>query len=225
MTRSEIITRFREENPEITSNVASDTVLRSWCKEGNVQVCTMARLIVATGTITAVTTTALATRDSQYDLTSNFTKFFDVDESIGGGVSFYVSSSNVKRLKKLSKAELDDLRPNWKTQSTGTPKNYFRRGKYLNLDPAPNSANTIYVDYVALPDDFDDDAKTPYNQLTHLAPFHYGIVKYLVWQAKAKVGKPEERQNAKIEFEEYIRWIIREIGGGKNSRIYFRPVI
>ena len=217
MTRTEIIERFRQENPEITANVVSDANLRSWCLIGDKETCAKARLIVTNGTIDTVTSQA------NYDLNS-LTNFFDIDENPGGGVSIVDDDGRETRLKKRSKSELDDLHTSWRTEASGTPKDYYRRGKYLYLRPAPTSSmDFMNIDYVAISDDFNDDNATPFNQLAHLEPFHYALVLYLKMRAKAKVGKPEDAQTAMAEYDGYIKWIKKEIGGGKYGAISFRP--
>lgn len=220
MTRSEILEKFREESPEITDRVITDAVLNTWCIIGNQEICARARLIVSDGTITVVED------EDQYDLTADLTKFFDIDENPGGGVAYINTSSLEKRIKKVSIAELDDISSGWRTASSNVPKYYYRRGKYLHLYPKPDSTiSSLHVYFVAIADDFDDDVKTPYNQLPHLEPFHYGIVKYLTWRAKSKVGKREDAAAAMTEYLAYIDWIKKEIGGGKYGPIYYRPKI
>lgn len=217
MIRSEIITMFREENPEITQNVMSDAVCRTLCVVGNLQTALKARLIVDTGSITIVED------QPRYDLTT-LTKFYDIDENPGGGVSIVDSSDRETRLKKRSKAELDDLRKAWRTASSGRPNDYFRRGKYIYLGRDPDETiESLNVDFVAIPDTWNDDGIAPFNQLTHLEPFHYSLVLYLKMRAKAKVGKPEDSKSAREEYEEFVNWMKKEIGGGKSSVLYFRP--
>lgn len=218
MTRAEIITRFREENPEITANVVTDATLKSWCQVGDKEICAKARLIVDSGSF-------VPTEDvARYDLTTKLTKFFDIDEYPGGGISVVDSDEKEKRLEQTTKAKLDDDVPRWRTEESGTPLNYFVRGKYVYLRPAPDSdIDQINVDFVAISDNFDDDAKTPFNQISKYEPFHYGIVQYLRWRAKGKVGKPEDAATAMNEYNAFIDWIIKSVGGKKYGPIYFRP--
>lgn len=217
MTRLEIETKFREENSEITANVVSAATLHSWCLVGDKEICAKARLIVTNGTIDAVSGTA------SYDLTT-LTKFYDIDSIPGGGVSRVDTSGNEKRLDMYSKSQLDQESPSWRTASSGTPKKYFRRGKYISFYPKPDSTiNYFNVDYVAISDDFNNDNIIPFNQLTYLEPFHPALVFYLTWRAKAKVGKPEEAASAKLSYDMYVAWMRKEIGGGKSGPIQFVP--
>lgn len=218
MTRLEIEQRFRDENPEVTANVVTAATLHSWCLQGDKEICAKARLIVDTGSITAVED------QENYDVTTLLNKFYDVDELPGGGFSRVDTSGNEKRLDKRSKSELDKLRPNWRTASSGTPKDYFRRGKYIYVSPAPDdSISSFNIDFVAISDDFDNDSKTPYNELTYLEPFHPALVFYLTWRAKAKIGKPEEALAAMNLYNAYVLWMKKEIGGGKYGPIEFKP--
>ena len=220
MTREEIRDRFRQENPEITTRVISDAALNSWCIVGNQEICARARLIVSDAQF------AVTEDEDAYNLTNLLTKFQDIDEVPGGGVARLDTDDKEKRLKKASIAELDDKYSAWRTASSGTPRYYYRRGQFLHVYPAPDSSiEYLHVYFVAIADDFDDDAKTPYNQLEHLEPFHYGIVKYLEWRAKGKIGKPKDAATARDEYLAYIQWIIKSVGGGKNSVIYLRPKI
>ena len=222
MTRSEIISKFREENPEITTNVISPAILNTWCLVGNIEICTKARLIVGSTTLT--TSLSGSTGVKQYNLTSLITNFYDIDEWPGGGVTYYTSSTEYRRLTRRTVAELDQIKPGWRgITDNGTPMNYYRRGQYLYLDRPPEGSKSLEVYTVLLPDDFDDDAETPFNQLTYLKPFHYSVVLYLTMRAKAKVSKSEEAKNAMAEYESYVQWMKEEVGGGKYSVIKFRP--
>lgn len=218
MTRLEIQQRFRDENPEITVNVVSVTTLNSWCLQGDKEICAKARLIVDTGSIVAIED------QKNYDLSALLNKFYDIDEIPGGGLSTVSTSGIERRVVKSSKSELDANRPSWRTGNSGTPKNYFRRGKYAYVVPAPDSSiASMNVDFVAISDDFNNDNITPYNQLTYLEPFHPAMVFYLTWRAKAKIGKPEEAASTKLAYDNYVLWMKREIGGGKYGAIQLKP--
>ena len=118
MTRTEIIENFRVTNPEITDRVISDAELATFCKEGDKEVCARTRCIVGDETWDAVED------NDNYDLTTYISKFYDIDEYPGGGVSY-----DDNRLKKTTIAELDQLTPSWRTNDSGTPTKYYRRGK------------------------------------------------------------------------------------------------
>lgn len=212
MTGTEIIAAFREENPEITSRVVTDAVLTTWLKEGNVNVSTRCRLIVGEGTFNSVVDV------SRYDMTNEIEKFFDIDEIPGGGVSY-----DDKRLDHTTIAELDRRTPSWRTASSGTPRQYYRRGQYIYFEKPPVSIKEIKVYAVLTPDDFTGAETEPFNQLTYLRPFHYSLVFYLTMRAKMKVGKDVEQASARAEFEGYINWVKKEIGGGKYGTIQFVP--
>lgn len=217
MTRTEIIQRFRDENPELTANVISNTTLNAWLLTGDKEICARVRLIVATSTITAVDGQAA------YDLTA-LTDFSDINEGQGGGVAV-VTSSTTRRIPRTTKAALDDESPSWRTASSGTPKTYYRYGKYMYMHPAPDTDTVtgFSVDYVKISDDFNNDSILPYNQLTYLEPFHPALVFYLTWRAKAKIGKPEEAAAAFTAYNAYITWMIKETSGGKAGPIEYRP--
>ena len=212
MTRAEIIERFRQENPEITIRVLADSVLNSWCEIGNLEICTRANLITKETTFSAIAD------QSTYDLTSEISKFYDISEYPGGGVNY-----NGKRLTKRAKSEMSALHTGWRSSSSGTPTEYFRDEKNIVLWRPPSGTEDIIVDAVLLADPFDDDAKTPYNELSYLEPFHYAIVKYLTWRAKSKVGKPQDASTASLEYVAFIDWMKKEIGSGENNIINFTP--
>ena len=73
------------------------------------------------------------------------------------------------------------------------------------------------------PDDFDSDNETPYNQLTTLTPFHYAMVLYLIYRAKGKLAKMDEKVAAKLEYNEYIEWMKKEINRGTMRSIQLKP--
>ena len=218
MNRIEIIDRFRQENPEFTANVISDTVLKSWLFTGDKETCAKARLTVDSDSFSATT------NESRYDPNALLPKFFDVDEYPGGGISYVTTAGVEKRLIKTTKAELDSIRQSWRTQSSEKPKYYFRRGKYIHFFPAPDSTiDSFNIDFVKISEDFDNDSETPFDQQSNLVPFHYSLVLYLKMRAKAKAGKPEDAKSAMDEYNTYLAWIIKEIGGGKYGTIQFKP--
>ena len=213
MNRGKIITRFRQENPSITTNVATDAVLQSWCEIGNLEFATRARLI------RGETTWAATVDQDTYDLTSRITNFYDIDELPGDGVVY-----NNKRLDLESPASLSAKRSNWRSASSGTPVDYYRRNQYLVLGRDPSSAEDILVYSILKPDPLDDDSKTPFNQLTHLEPFHYGLVLYLEMRVYGnKVIRPTSEMTAREEYEAYIEWVKKEVNRGIYREIIFRP--
>jgi len=219
MTRSQLIAMFRAENPEITERVATDTVLNNWCLVADKSICAITRCIVSDVTFNSVVSTSAY--NTKYNLTTLISKFYDIDDYPGGGVSF-----DDDPLTKTTVAELDKESPSWRVRSAGTPLKYYRRGEYLYFDrPVKTAALVIRVYAVLISNDFDDNSKTPYNELSYLEPFHDGINKYLQWQAKFKIGKPGEAQIAEKAFYDYAAWMKKMIGGGKYSPIRYQPVI
>lgn len=214
MTRAEIIAMFRTENPEITDRVISDALLHEWCKVGDKEICAITRCIVSYGD------TISTSEDDEYIiLTDHISKFYDIDEYPGGGVAY-----NGKRIYLTTKAKLDNNCLSWRSRSSGTPKEYFRRGDRIYFDrPIDSNAYDLTVDSILISDDFDDDAKLPYNGLTYLEPFHYGINKYLQWKAKEKIDKESNALKAKNEFYAYAKLMRETISGGIYGPIEFRP--
>jgi len=214
MIRSEIIAMFRTENPEITSRVVTDAVLRDWLLVGDKDFCAKTRCIVDKDGTTITTTED----DTNYDLTIEVTSFYDIDEYPGGGVTY-----NDKRLKVTTIAKLDQDSRTWRSRASGTPREYYRRGKYFYLDRAVGSdADDIKVYAVLISTDWNTDV-APYNQLTHLEPFHYGMQLWIKWKMKNKIGKGQEAVAAWSEYLEYTKWVKKELGGGKYGPITFRP--
>ena len=215
MTRTEVIDQFRQENPEITARVITNTVLNSWLLFGDKDFCAKTRCIVDQ----AGTTISTSENDTYWDLTSKITSFYDIDEYPGGGALY-----NNKPLTKTTIAELDkDTNGGWRNYSSGTPKKYFRRGKYLYVERAIDSEEDDLIVYAVLISDDWDSNVAPYNELTHLENFHYGMVLWLQWKAKAKIGKREDALKAMAEYLDYVKWAKRELGGGKYGNIFFRP--
>jgi len=214
MTRTEIIDQFRQENPEITARVITNTVLNSWLLFGDKDFCAKTRCIVDQDGTTIET----EEDDTYYDLTSEIDKFFDIDIWPGSGVLY-----NGIKIKKKTMAELDMEARSWRDRASGTPKAWYRRGKYLYLDrPIDSNEYDITVYAVLISDDWNTNV-APYNQLQHLENFHYGMVLWLQWKAKAKVGKREDALKAMAEYMDYIKWAKNELGGNKYGRIFFRP--
>ena len=213
MTRGDIIERFRAEHPEITPNVASDSVLQSWCEVGNLEIATRARLIRGETTFSSIID------NNTYSLTEKIPKFYDIDELPGGGVVY-----DNDRLNLESISSIDMKRPSWRSASSGVPKDYYRRNQYLVLGRDPSAVEDILVYTVLLADALDDDTKTPFNQLTHLEPFHYSLVLYLTMRAFAgKVKKQQTEMPAKQEYEDYVKWIKAETFRNIYQEIQLRP--
>jgi hypothetical protein len=207
---------FRTENPEITERVISDTLLKSWALVGDKEICAITRCIVGDTTFDSVASTSVY--DTRYDLSALISKFYDIDDYPGGGVSF-----DDDPLEKTTVAELDENTDgDWRTRSAGIPEKYYRRGKYLYFDyPVEDSGEEIRVYAVLISNDFTGVSQKPYNELTYLEPYHYGIVKYLQWKVKEKIGKPNEGVKAAQEFSAYATWMKKQLGGNKYSPIRF----
>jgi len=206
---------FRDQNPEITSRVLSDTTLHSFLQAGDKEFCAETRCIVDQGT--TITTVA---NEQYWDLTVEITNFFDIDKTSASGVTY-----NGKPLKYMSMAELDNESSNWRARSAGVPTSWFRRGKYLWFDRKVDSeADDIVVYSALLSNDWITDI-APYNAETQLEPYHVAMVLYLTKRAKAKVGKPEEAIAAFQEYASYLKWAKVQIGGTRFGAIHFVPRI
>ncbi len=214
MIRSEIKSKFREENPEITDRVIGDTVLGSWLEEGNKEVCMLTRCIVDQDGTTIET----SENDQVWDLTNVIDNFFMIDTYSGSGVTY-----NGKRLREKTMAQLDEESPNWRSRSSGTPKAFYQRGKWLYVDrPIDSNEEDIKVYAVLIPDAYTDDV-APFNQLEHLSPFHYSLVLYLQKRAKAKIGKTGEELKVRQEYDRYISNMRKVLIGSRSGVINFRP--
>ena len=215
MDRAEIISTFRAENPEITARVLTDTVLGVWCKQGDKRICAMTRCIVDRDGMTISTTE----NDTNWSLSAEIPKFYDIDEFPGGGVAY-----DDLRIDYKTIGELDIEDRTWRSRTSGAPKAYYRRGDYIYMDRAIDSnAEDLKVYAVLIPDDFDSDDKTPYNELSYLEPFHYGLVEYLQMRAKQKIGKEGEGDKAEAQFLKYVAWMKKTIGGGKYGKMFLTP--
>lgn len=213
MTRSEIVQMFRDECPEITSRVITDATLYNWCLVGDKRFCAETRCIVDKEGTTITT----AADEDNWDLESKITNFYDIDDFPGSGVLY-----NGVRLTKCTMAELDTDSKKWRSRDSGTPKKWFRRGKYLYVDrPVDSNAYDITVYSVLVSDDWNADV-APFNQLGYLEPFHEGMVLYLKMRAKAKIEKPEDAERAAGEYVGYVQWVKRQLGGNKYGPIYYR---
>jgi len=215
MTRDDIISTFRHENPRITTNVLSNAVLYDWCIVGDKDICARTRCIVDQDG----TDITPSENDTYVKISSYIPKFYDIDEFPGSGVLY-----NSKRIKRKTMSELDEEAATWRSRTAGTPKAYYRRGDYIYFDrPIDSNAYTVTIYCILVPNDFDAATKTPFNELGYLEPFHYGVVKYLQWQAKKKVGKGDEGEVAKKEYLEYIAYMYSMIGGGRIGKIRMVP--
>lgn len=213
MIRSEIIQQFRADNPEITARVLTDAVLNSWLTQGNKEFCVEVRCIRDNGT-----TIITVENDISWVLTTEISNFFDINDYPGSGVVY-----NNKALVKTTMASLDEESSTWRDWSSGVPKKWYRQGNYLYLDRKIDSAvDDLIVYSVLLPDDWITDI-APFNALTYLSPYHYAMVLYLTKRAKAKVGKAKSSAMAKLEYDNYVKWVKNQLGGNKNAPIIFQP--
>lgn len=212
MNRGQVIARFREECPEITTRTISDAVLQSWCIVGEHEVCAKARLIKGDKTFPSIIGI------DAYDLTDKIAKFYDIDDLPGSGVIY-----DNDQLTKTSAAELDQLNESWRDNSNGTPDKYFRRGKFLNFEQPPDAVVDIQVYTILVSDDWNDDNIDPFNQLSYYEPHHYVMVLYLIMRAKSKVGKPQEKADAKAEYKDYVDSMKEVEDRGDHSAIQLKP--
>ena len=214
MIRSEIIEAFRVDNPEITSRVITDPQLYEYCEQGDKDFCAETRCIYDQDG----TAWTPAVGDKYYDLTSKITNFYDIDDTYASGVVY-----NGKRLDKATMSELDTETPTWRANANGTPRKWYRRGKYLYLDRGIDTAGTNYVRVYAIlnSDDWNTNV-APYNQISYLVPFHRAMVLYLAMRCKQKIGKVEESQKAQAEYQAYVAWSKKQLLGNKSGMIFFR---
>ena len=212
MIRSEIIEKFRVDNPEITTRVLTDVQCNSYLEQGDKEFCAETRCITDNGT-----TISTASGDQSFVLTTEISNFYDIDDWPGSGVLY-----NGKRLQKTTPAELDLDAPAWRAWDAGTPKKWYRRGGTLYLDREIDStAADIIVYSVLISNDWTTDV-APYNELTYLEPFHQAMVLYLTKRAKAKIAKPEESMRAQAEYSAFVAWAKKQLGGNRYGPIFFR---
>ena len=214
MIRSEIITKFREENSELTERSLPDTILYSWLEEGNREICALTRCIVCQNGTTIET----SEDDQCYDLSDKIDNFFMIDTYSGSGVLY-----NGKRLEEKTMSQLDQKSPNWRSRSSGTPKAFYQRGKWLYLDrPIDSNTEDIVVYCVLRPNDFNDDVM-PFNELEHLIPYHYAFLYYRQKRAEARIGKTGEEVKALQEYDRYISNMKKKLIGSRSGVIQFIP--
>jgi len=217
MNREEIVSMYRADNPKITTRVISNVKLHSWCKLGDKEIAAQSRCIITDFAFNSVASTSVYL--TRYDLSAQNSKFYEIDDYPGGGVSF-----NNKPLKNTSVSELDEEDSGWRTRSAGTPAKYYKRGKWVYFDRPVKTADLEIRVYAALiSDDFDDNSKSPFNSLAYLEPFHGAILKYLEWRTKQTVGKRNDAIKARAELDDYIGWMRKEIAGARVTPITFRP--
>lgn len=212
MIMNEIIETFRSENPRFkTKQSLPEATIMKWCKLGDKDVCARTRCLPGDFNFEC------SVDVSKYDLTRYESKFFDIDEYPGGGISY-----NDKRIYIKTIAELDFKSRSWRTANSGTPTKYYRRGKYIHLVPTPSKAETIEIYCILISDDFDSGEKTPYNGLTYLEPYHYAIVKFIKWKSEQKSGGTRaDALIAKAEYEDYVAYVKKMLGGTKYGPIKF----
>lgn len=215
MTRLELREKFRAENPELTERAISDSILNAWLLTANDEVACLTRCIVSEES--EIIDSEVGVRG--YDLEDLIDNFYAIDDFPGGGVYY-----DDVPLIKTTLGEMNRIRRSWKTDANGTPKRWWRRGKMLYLDRPPVDSDVeIAVDVIYRADAFDGDGQQPFNGLGHLQPFSDALSKYLQWRAKGKVGKPDEASIALNDYNMYITWMKKEVGGAKTQSINIQP--
>lgn len=215
MTRAELRERFRTENPEVTARALPDALLDDWMFDADKEISAETFCIVSNEleVIESVAETQF------YDLESEIDKFYEINDLSGGGVYY----NNVP-LVKTTAAEMNRISRSWRSRTSGTPKRYFRQGKYLWFDRKPDTSDVdISVDCFLISDDFNSDEASPYNSLGHLEPFHTGVLKYVQFKAKQKLGKPEEAKMAYQEYAEYKLDMKKKVSKYTKGAIYMKP--
>lgn len=217
MTRAELRAKFRVENPDIPERVISDSTLNSWMTTANLEIATETRCIVTSESETFVSLLNTQT----YDLEANIERFHDIDDMPGGGVYF-----NGAPLEKSSPGAMNRVSRLWKTQNSGIPKRYWRRGAILWFDkPCETAGLEIAVDCILTPEPFDNDSEEPFEGLSHLQAYVDGINKYLQWRSKPVVGKPQDAAQAYKDYVAYVAWMKKRVGGAKFGPIAIEPKV
>lgn len=206
MNRKDVRDRLRDENPDLTTNVVSNTKLNSWCLVGDREVCTKTRLIKSDFSFNS--TISEATYNLEQLEPSG--KFYDIDDLPGSGIIY-----DNKQLDLVTPAILDMERSSWRTSTSGQPRKYFRRNEFFTLDRAPDAVKTIQVYTVLRSDDWDNDSKQPFNDRNYLEPFHYVMVLYLRMRALSGIKRRmEDAAIAKVEYDDYVEWMKKEVNRG-----------
>jgi len=91
--------------------------------------------------------------------------------------------------------------PNWESDGNATPLRWYRRGRYLGLDPAPDTvAKQIKIWYWAEPTPLTADANV--SELPEV--LHDAIVFYAVWQLEKKNRELPMIARARADFFEEL---------------------
>lgn len=214
MNREELRERFRIENPEITDRVLSNDDLHNMMNDGNIDICVETRCIKSDD----VTSFDSVEDQRGYDLTSYISSFYDIDDFSGGGVYY-----NYKQLTKVSPSEMNSIKSSWRNFSSGIPRYYYKRNDYLYFDvPCSESSVVIEVFSILLPETFNSDSQTPFNDISYLVPFHVGILKYCQWKAKFKIGKSNEAMVAEKEYTDFLTRMKRFTNYRERSAVILR---
>ena len=109
-----------------------------------------------------------------------------------------------RRLKKVSKAELDGLDASWLTREPGTPKAYYHdriigQDKTLSLYPAPAEVKPITIKCLMRPTLLTGSEAIP--EIPE--EYHRVLVPYLVYRAYSEFGTESELRLASIYMNEF----------------------
>jgi hypothetical protein len=212
MTRQEIRERFRQENPDITLRTIDDATLNLWIDEGQMDMASTCKFIVDDLTFTTSASVL------SYDLSTLSDRFFTIDDKTSG--IFY----DDELLLQASAAQLANKDRKFKQNTTGTPKYWYRRKNIIYLDKYPQASKTLVIPCVLFTNDITSDSDIPFDSLAYLSPIHYGLVAYLSWNAKVKLGKKDEASLSFQKYQLYLEKGKQLIDANRLGTVYLSPV-
>ncbi len=129
----------------------------------------------------------------EYDL-STLTGFLEIDRQ--GGVTY-----DGLRLDPVTIDELDFTKAKWRNADSGTPKYYYKRGKYIGLYPKPSETGKsigVYCSY--MPTDMANSGDQPFDGVVEFVPYHDLPLLYAIGLAKFGKGQFATKELALAEY-------------------------
>ena len=177
-TRGDIITEIRNElsdtNTDPSIRIFSDTLLHSRIDQAEEEINKLTRCMVSRSTISTTCGT------SEYEFPESVLRINRVTYDTDG------SSLTTKYTELIYNTMdgLDNKYDGWEYTSSGTPSQYYYRGPYLGLYPAPDLKHSgtygdIRIDYFVRPTTSTDSTSKIFNGYNHLQTYKNTIIDYI----------------------------------------------
>lgn len=217
LTLSEIETQIRRATHDTSSDSTlqtyTDTVLDAYINDAQREIVNL------TWCVQKSTSYALTALTTYYALPSDFIAF------VPGKVLFEDNGGQQYQLQEYSEAKIYQTEPDFENTSSGPPSHYFLRYPgdtsddleiaYLPV-PTATSTGTVTAWYYYQPADLSSDSDVPFEGVSTLVPYHWGIVAHVIARIKALEQKTDQATFYLQEFQRIVTTMADRLGRAPN---------